>query len=227
MNYKFITTLCLLCLSSLSFSQYDAAFEIYQTQPDQALQLLSTVIKQGNTEEQIKAHYLAGYIYSAQSSHIDALKSYFHALKISEKHSNQTYIRKAHAAIGSIHYSQSKDYHKAKHHFFQAYDQDNPAILSAYNLGLAYQRTRQSDSAVYYLTIAYEMAVRKKDMDFVYKTLNEVGLSYYYAGHYEEAIAKYHDLLDLARSTKNKKYIGYALNNIGNTLHDEIGRAHV
>ena len=220
---KTITTIIFLtaAIASTKAGQYyNQAENIYTTDPDSSLILLRSEIKNSSAGEKAKAYYLAGYIQQHfKQNRIEALKQFTYALHYFSGEEDETGQKKSHLAIGYIHYHQ-KDYVAAKKHFKEAYSIDPEYAYSIHNLALVHQRYGQLDSASYLFSKGYEIAVNKLDTIYILKNLNELGATYFYANQYHQAVEKYKDLLKTAQHFQNNTYVGYALNNIGNALHD-------
>lgn len=196
---------------------YDEALIIYERQPKQALELIAPLIQSPNLQTKYKANYLAGYIYDKiLHDYQKAIIHYNQANVAAIADSNASFERKCYKASGSLFYflglyKEALSYHK------KAYD---GSIEARINLSIVFQRFNQLDSALFYSYSAYEKAVVAKDQVSILKSLNEIRASYYYAGFYDKALEEGFNLLEYARDVNDEKYIGYALNNIGNTHHD-------
>jgi len=175
-----------------------------------------------STDKANAAYYLAG-IYQKQDSLVLALKWGFEALSRFTVQEDKEMQTKSNLRIYGIEYKAQNYPHavKSAHRSIATSPDGRWYHLSQYNLGLAQLRLQQYDSALINFTSSYDYFVKEGDHPWVCRTLNEIALVYYYVGNYVKARKHYFDLLDFSQSINNEKYIGNALNNIGNAYLKE------
>jgi tetratricopeptide (TPR) repeat protein len=196
---------------------YALAYEVYQSDTSLALTYLDKHISSSSGDSKATGYFMQGYIHDIHDRRIEAIKSYFEAVKLYKSKEQQANL---YNKIGTL-YFEGHSYRSALDFYARSFEtymelDHYLAVIPMRNMALCYKYRGNFNLSHKMLLQAKDITIANDDAKRTFITLRELGLLFQSVKQYSKALKYHTDALLYAQTSTDSSscYVNIGYNHI-------------